>query len=432
VSDAVIGGRWSVVGEATRRGWQVAGTGQLTPDRWQVSLRPLERRAKALIIQTLGTLMRPRGSNQPPDWRSRPSRVLYLRYDRIGDMVLATGIIKAITTAQPAVAIDVLASRGNAAVLRGNPHVGTVLTIDRARPWTYLTAVARIRRARYDAVIDAMVMSPSLTTMLLMWASGARHRIGVADRGNDFALTVPVAPVRHAVHYVDHSAAILAAFGVDPQRADERLGSAAGAAQEGGAATSQARTDWGIWRPELYLTPAEQRDAEARWQTAIGEANGDRGATQRMVVNVSAGADWRYWPDARFIATLTRVRTRHPDLTVLIIGAPEDAERMHRIGRAASVPVAETAHYREMMALVAASDYAFTADTSVTHIASAFGKPALAMFGRGRAGLYGPYGTAGRTVSTPGTSLASLEVEPVVTALEAMVAAGGGRPAAGT
>jgi ADP-heptose:LPS heptosyltransferase len=353
--------------------------------------------------------------------------VLYLRYDRIGDMVLATGIIKAIKAAQPTVAVDVLASPSNAAVLRGNPYVAAVLTIDRARPWTYLTTMARIRRARYDAVIDAMVMSPSLTTMLLMWASGARHRIGVADRGNDFALTLPVPPVRQAVHYVDHSAAVLAAFGVEPQRSGERSLAAVPAEQQADVAELEPRTDWGIWRPEIYLTAAELREAETRWQDAIGAANGDRGATRRLLVNVSAGADWRYWPDAHFIATLTRVRARHRDLAVLIIGAPEDAGRMQRIGHAAGVPVADTAHYRQMMALVAASDYAFTADTSVTHIASAFGKPVLAMFGRGRAGLYGPYGTTGRTVSTPGTSLDSLDVEPVIAALERMLSGQGGR-----
>jgi heptosyltransferase-2 len=331
-------------------------------------------------------------------------------------MVLATGIIKAIVAAQPTVTVDVLASRGNAAVLQGNPYVGTVLTIDRGRPWTYLTALARIRRARYDAVIDAMVMSPSLTTMLLMWASGARHRIGVADRGNDFALTIPVPPARQAVHYVDHSAAILAAFGIDPQR---------GGPAPPAAAPASERTDWGIWRPEIYLTEAEQAEAEARWREAVRDASGDGRGARRLVVNVSAGADWRYWPDANFIAALTRIRARHPDLAIMIIGAPEDAERMHRIGSAAQAAVAATAHYRQMMALVAASDFAFTADTSVTHIASAFGKPALAMFGRGRAGLYGPYGTSGRTVSTPGTSLDALEVDSVVAGLDGLLSAAG-------
>jgi ADP-heptose:LPS heptosyltransferase len=375
----------------------------------------------------LGRLVRPGTLPPPPEWSSRPHRVLYLRYDRIGDMVLATGIIKAIVSAQPAVTVDVLASVANAAVLRGNPHVGRVLTIDRRRPLSYLAAMVRVRRARYDAVVDAMVMAPSLTTMLLMWASGARHRIGVAERGNDFALTLPVARVSDAVHYVDHSAAVLEAFGVDPetearQRAVPVTPPAMRAASETRLDGSE-RGGWGIWQPELFLTPTELAAGEAQWHAASAQTAGDRGGAGRLIANVSAGAGWRYWPDERFIATLERARVRFPDWPIVLIGAPEDAERMARIGRASGATVAHTAHYREMMALVATSDVVLTADTSVTHIASAFGKPAVAMFARSREGLYGPYGTSGRVVSTPDLSLESLAVDPVVAALEAVMAA---------
>jgi ADP-heptose:LPS heptosyltransferase len=387
-------------------------------DRWRASLRAFERRLKALIIGALGALVRPRGTRVPPEWSTRPHRVLYLRYDRIGDMVLATGIIKAIRLAQPTVTVDVLASVGNAAVLRGNPYVGTVLTIDKARPLSYLTAIARARRLRYDAVVDAMVMAPSLTTMLLMWASGARHRIGVAERGNDFALTVPVPRVRGALHYVDHSAAVLAAFGVDPQRA--AVGDGAAPAVDG-AVSARSPSGWDIWCPELYLTAGELQDGEARWRSALPGAGGRTGG-RRLVANVSAGAPWRYWPDERFVTVLTRIRARFPDVSILIVGAPEDEARMARIGQGAGVPTARTGHYREMMAIVAATDFALTADTSVTHIASAFRKPMVAIFGRDRGALYGPYGTPGRVVSVPALTLDALAAEPVAEALEAVIA----------
>src|SRR3982074_1755393 len=160
-------------------------------DRGRALVRAIERRLKkTLLIPTVANLMRPRDSRERPDWSAGPHRVLYLRYDRIGDMVLATGIIKAIVSAQPTVTVDVLASVGNAAVLRGNPYVESIYTINKKRPWSYLTALLRIRRARYDAVVDAMVLNPSLTSILLMWASSARHRIGIAERGNDSPLTM--------------------------------------------------------------------------------------------------------------------------------------------------------------------------------------------------------------------------------------------------
>ncbi|GEM_PF-413980 len=388
-------------------------------------LKTLERRSKAFLIRALGALTRARGAADRPDWGSRPHRVLYLRYDRIGDMVLATGIIKAIRDAHPTVAVDVLASPANAGVLRGNPHVDRVLTFDKSRPWTYPRAIVRMRRRRYDAVIDAMVMAPSLTTMMLMWASGARHRIGVGDRGNAYALTLPVPRVRHAEHYVDHSAAILAAFGVDPQRTRPARIERATATPDGASGEPTGTCGgWGVWRPEIYLAPDEWSEAEERWSAVRVGMGGGRAAMWRLVANVSAGGRWRYWPESSFIAVLSRVRARFPDVWQLVIGAPDDEARMQRIGRGAGVPVATTAGYRQMMALVATADFVLTADTSVTHIASAFGKPSVVMFARGRAPLYGPYGPAGCAVVTPALALDALPVAPVAAAVEAMLAAG--------
>jgi ADP-heptose:LPS heptosyltransferase len=387
-------------------------------------VRAIERRLKTHLILTVASLMRPRDSRERPDWSSGRHRVLYLRYDRIGDMVLATGIIKAIVCAQPTVTVDVLASVANAAVLRGNPHVKAVVTIDKKRPWTYLSAILRIRRARYDAVVDAMVLGPSLTSLLLMWASSARHRIGVAERGNDSALTVLVNRLHDAVHFVDHSAALLAAFGVDPLGSSaKRRGTLPTSDTYATARSSSPTAGWGIWRPELFLTPAELHEGEAHWHSAEGLVPYGRGDRRRLVVNVSASSRERYWPEEHFITTLNRIRTRFPEVVPLIIGSPADAVRMAQIARGADTPVAHTPHYRQMMAIVARSDLVFTADTSVTHVASAFRKPAVVMFSAGGGACWGPYGTAGQIVSTDAPSLESADVNPGMRALEALIVA---------
>jgi ADP-heptose:LPS heptosyltransferase len=332
-------------------------------------------------------------------------------------MVLATGIIKAIKAAQPTVTIDVLASPANARVLLNNPHVGRILTFDKRRRSSYMATVAAMRRGHYDAVIDAMVMSPSLTTMMLMWASGAKQRIGVGDRGNEYALTMPVPRLPGALHYVDHSAALLAAFGADPgaQKVESRLLNET----EGAIAPSSG---WDVWRPEIFLSASEREAAENEWRRAEGERD-DR--QRRLVVNVSAGAPGRYWPEERFVAAIDRVRARFPGTVTLVIGAPQDVERIQSIAGASRSSAAITPDYRQMMAIVAMADAALTADTSVTHIASAFGTPAVVMCARGLAPLYGPYGTKGLTVSTAGRGLDSLELEPVVAALTTVLAASG-------
>ncbi len=321
----------------------------------------------------------------PPDWDRGAHRVLYLRYDRVGDMILATGIIRGIAASHRGLTVDVLASRRNASVLEGNPHVGRVVLFQKKRPWTWLGTLRAIRRARYDAVIDTKVRSPSFTDAAIMLVSGATHRVGVAGRETDVALTLPVPPAPGAVHYVDHSAALAAAFGVTIEDVD--------------------------WRPEIVLRDAERDWAEARWRTA--------GEGARLLVNVSASDRSRYWPPDRFVAAVGALRASRGEraLATLVVGAPSDRARSERIAAAIGGIAVATPSVRDAFALVAAGDAVLTADTSITHAASAFGKPAVVLFPSGRGALYGPYRTGGRVVSTPAQTIASVAAEPVAAAL---------------
>src|SRR6476619_7029258 len=136
----------------------------------------LEQGWNRLFIRVLGRLM-PAAPQEKPDWAARPHRVLYLRYDKVGDMIISTSLIDAIAQSHPTITLDVLASPANAPVLEGNPNVASIIVWDKARPGSYSRLFRELRQARYDAVIDCMILSPSTTTLLLMLASGARHRI---------------------------------------------------------------------------------------------------------------------------------------------------------------------------------------------------------------------------------------------------------------
>jgi len=247
-----------------------------------------------------------------------------------------------------------------------------------------------MRRARYDAVIDCMVTAPSLTTLLLMLASGARHRIGVARRGNDFAYTLPVEPVAGATHIVEHLAALLAAFGLDPHSTDVA--------------------------PRIELTDEERATAERQWQ-----ALEEDGSSERLLINVSSGKAARRWPDERFVAVLRRIRLRAPSIRPLLVGAPDEIERAARIARDGDATLVRTASIREALALVASADRVFTPDTSIAHAASAFGKPAVVMYLCRKAAVWGLYGAPGQNLESPDQTLASLPLEPVLRAVDALL-----------
>ena len=331
----------------------------------------------------------PRRQLSLPDWSARRHRVLYLRYDRIGDMILTTGVLRALKQAQPTLEIDVLASPANAAILRGNGHVRSVLVFDRRRLWTYPPLLMRLRRARYDAVLDGMVLEPSLTSLLIMLAAGAPYRIGVGGRRNEAAYTVPVTGAPADAQAVMHSAALVAPFGVRPS------------------------TDL---RPELTLSGAERAAAEREWAGVSATSAG-----QRVLVNISAGQAYRRWPEDRYAAAVRHLLRRDPRPAVIVMAAPADGEQARRIAEAGGA-AARTPALRDALALVATADLVFTPDTSISHAASAFGTPTVVMLTPSMA-LFVPYETVGRNVfADDSATLASLPLERVLPALDDVLA----------
>jgi len=333
-----------------------------------------------------------------PDWDARPWTVLFLRHDRIGDMIVSTGAIRAIAAAHPNLALDVLASPANAPVLAGFPGVRGVVVFDRRRPSTFAEAARALYAAQYDCVVDCMVTAPSLTTAMLMAATRAPWRVGIAGRGNDAAYTLPVPP-GPGTHMADRIAALAAAFGV--------------------------QLPLGAARPTLALSAGEVARAAAVWSTAAGDgadAGSDTGSNTgpRLLLNVSAGDPGRQWLAERWAEVVRRARARHPALRLVVTGAPAERDDGAVVVAAAGGTTAFGA-LRDMFALVATADVVLTPDTSVVHVASAFARPTV-VIGPARAMEkgWGPYGGAGRYVPVNG-SMRDVPVAPVADALDAVL-----------
>lgn len=356
-------------------------------------LKNLERGWRKFWITLLTRLLDAPVNEPLPNWDAGPVRVLFLRHDRIGDMIVSTGILRAIGHSHPAVLLDVLASPANAPVLAAESCIRSVVVFDKQRPLSYLAASRRLRRARYDVVIDCMVTAPSLTTLLLMLVSGARHRVGIAGRGLESILTVSVPPRDGDGHMVDQLATLAIPFGVDVEHTDVH--------------------------PRIELTDRERAQGRAAW-----EAAGD--APQfRFLVNVSSGTPTRRWPDDHFVAAIEHVRKLNPSMRVVVIGGPLEKERAMAIASRADARYVATNGVREAFALVAAADVVFTPDTSIGHAASAFRKPVVVMFVRGAAARWAPYHTAARVIECADDTLENLPLAPVLAALGEHVAACG-------
>lgn len=351
-----------------------------------MGLKTIELWWRGLWIRTLVRLMRRSDTDGRPDWGSRRFRVLFLRHDRAGDMIVSTGVMRAIARSYSTIEMDVLASPGNAPILAAADYVADVVRFDKKKLGSYVPTMLTLRRRKYDAVIDCMVTAPSLTTLLLVWASGARYRVGISGRGNDAAFNVTVPPNPRAnAHMVDLLAALAPAFGVDLDSVGRR--------------------------PTLELTAAERTHAERIW--------GARGP-RRALVNISAGSAERTWPETSYAAVIRHLLAHDPNTVVRLVAAPNEIDRAERIAGAVggNVEVARTPSIRDAFALVASTDFLFTPDTSITHAASAFRTPSVVIFVKGKAERWGLYDTPGLNVEHTEGTLATLGVDRALRAVD--------------
>jgi ADP-heptose:LPS heptosyltransferase len=81
------------------------------------------------------------------------NRILIFRYDRIGDMIITTAILRLLKQLNPHVRLDVLASKANQEIVRLNPSVGNLIVLE--ENWLRLIRqILTLRKQRYDMVLN--------------------------------------------------------------------------------------------------------------------------------------------------------------------------------------------------------------------------------------------------------------------------------------
>jgi ADP-heptose:LPS heptosyltransferase len=356
-------------------------------------------------MRVLGRMLPgPREATLPP-LTSPDYRVLFIRYERIGDMIMATSLIRNIASALPGGKVDVLATPTTAPVLERNPYVGKVLTLERKALRGYARLMKQLRRERYTVMVDGRINNPAIftSTPLLMYAGRARFRVGARGDRDPRIYNVCVPEWNRVDHYIEGSKHLAVPFGVDPSRVD--------------------------WQPEIFLSDDEKARAERSWseatELAAPEGTVPRGTTKRLLVNLSASEAKRRWPDGKFIATLQAARARAPNMPIVVIGLPSEWESVSKVANAVRALPVRTPQLRDAFALVGAADMVFTPDTSISHAASAFRKPSLVLLKREHR-PYAPWNTPGEIIAWNEAEIHQLPHERVSELLDKLLADYGG------
>ncbi len=270
-----------------------------------------------------------------------PNRILVVQFRRLGDVILAAGILEDLRRAFPAARIDFLSSAMGAELLRHHPLIDEVMIHGRHS----LREILRLRRRAYDWVIDGQ---GSPTTARLAWLSGARVRAGWAVRVWS----------RMYTHVVPRSGLAKVYVVRERQRFLEMLG-----------------VPIGEPRTRLVVTADELRAAG----TALRDAGVPEGVTKVALV-LSVSEPIREWPAERFAELAHALRSE--GVAPVVLENPGDAAKLQRFRHMApDVPVVRVFDLRLMMATIGSCGMLVSGDTGPAHVATALGIPRVTLYG---------------------------------------------------
>ncbi len=121
---------------------------------------------------------------------------------------------------------------------------------------------------------------------------------------------------------------------------------------------------------------------------------------QRRIVAIHIGAGWVYrqWSSERWIELIDAL-SAFPNLRVILIEGPGEAEVNARIASSLSLPIERRATtYSEMLTILSQASLFIGLDSGPMHAATLLGIPAIALFGPGDASVWYPISKGSVTV----------------------------------
>lgn len=312
-------------------------------------------------------------------------RILVVRLDELGDMVLFSGFFRELRSRYPGADVTLVARPAGAEIMGGSPYIDRVIPF-RASPPRALRPIlmpflARhfvrtvLRGCTFDIAIQPRWDFDSMYAGWVVYYSGAPLRVGFSERvserksvfsrGMETLYTVVVAG-RGVQHESEHANDILRALGA-----------------EGDGSVME------VW-PAAPAQPAHAPDVlaeiprDGRPLVAFGPSGGH--------------SSLKAWPVDRF-AQVARELSLRVGAHILVLGTRAERELAVQLTRAAGVPVTDLTGRTTLGQTVAALDRCdlyVGNDTGLLHIAVARGLPTVSIFGPSPASLFGPRGQGHR------------------------------------
>lgn len=309
-----------------------------------------------------------------------PKRILVIRLDLIGDLVLSLTVVRALKRTYPEAEIDLLAMPASAKVAIFDPNITEIITYDpniwrrprallQLKNWREARALWRKMHARH---YDLAVSVYANWAAILAVASGAARRVGYGREGYPGFMTdsVPGGIPGRWRHYAPLD---------DKHEVDYCLELARAA---GATLTPADRI------PRLYTDEQTQRSVEQ-----LLSAGGVQPGQPIIACHINSNnGQSKRWPVPYWATLIDRLISK-AGATVVLTGAPSDLPQIEAVTqrmREQALNLAGKTSLTQLAALLQRADLLISGDSGPLHMGVACGTPIIGIYGPTNPSLGGP------------------------------------------
>ena len=295
-------------------------------------------------------------------------KVLVIRLDRIGDMVITTPIFRALKEKWPDVQVTVLTNPVNKNIVINNPFIDCILVYDRENMHKSLNSrlifFRSIREKKFDLVIDPYLDYEFKTSFITRFV-GNRFRLGFEFAGRGIFYNIRYNPNVFPVstekrHMIDYDLDLLEHIGIETQKR----------------------------QPEVFLSTDEKENAYKR----LEDAGADPGS---KIIGIHPGGNYQSqrWPVKRFAAISNHLITNYDVKVILFAGQAEKQLLSEFRGYAVNTPIfLEDLSLRKFMSTLSHCSLFLCNNSGPLHIAAALNIPTVSTMGPTIPYHWWPYG----------------------------------------
>ena len=288
-------------------------------------------------------------------------RILVVRLDRLGDLVLSLPAIEALRRQYPNARISLLTRAWTRELLEGHPWVDEVIAYEYEKGGRhrsllgYFRLLKEIIRRRFDV---AFVLHPGARSYLVPFLAGIPYRLGYQDPWG-FLLSTALPDRRRdgTRHESEYALEIIRAFKVETP-------------------------------PDLKanLFPSSLLGAKIAKEYGVGDVDGQ---APWIAVHPGSSCVSKRWSVERFEALGKKIMQQFPHQLMILGGKEEQAlgQKLKNSWGERATDLTGKLNLKELPALLERCELLISNDSGPVHVAAAVGTRVISLFGRNQAGL---------------------------------------------